>query len=128
MINPKFKNISIRLLYIFPLIIFIILLVKSTSSDLNSNSSFGIKYLYVLIVPIFIFSYQSIRNSIIGWIFVMLLYISYLGLWIYGLIEAFEDIGVKTQFIQYFLWWIPVIIFFGLGFLYFKFRPKSRII
>jgi hypothetical protein len=125
--NQRLKNILIRLLYIIPLTVFIYALF-SNWKDLDSESSFGLKYLYVTIVPIIIFAYQSIRNSIVGWILVIFLYLSYLTLWVYGLIEEYLNVGVKYSQEQYFSWWIFVILYLGLGYVYFKFRPKEIMI
>ena len=124
---PDYKSILIRLLYILPLFIFIYGLVNNLKY-LNLNSSFGIKYSYVFTIPILIFTYQSVRNSIIGWIAVMLLYISYLILLIIGLINAYELIGTKYTYIQFFTVCALVIIYMGIGLLYYRFKPKKRVI
>jgi len=121
------KNILTRFLYIIPLMVFIYVLF-SNWKDLDSESSFGIKYFYVTFVPIIIFTYQSIRNSIVGWILVTFLYLSYLTLWVYGLIEEYVNVGVKYSREQYFSWWIFVVLYLGLGYVYFKFRPKKIMI
>ena len=118
---PEFKNVLVRLLYIIPLIIFVVVLVMNLN-ELDSRF-----FLYVSLVPILIFAYQSIRNSIIGWIAVMMLYVIYLVIWIIYLIAGYHYIPVKTSYVQYFSWWIPIIIYFGVGFLYIKFKPKKRI-
>lgn len=123
----NYKSILIRLLYIIPLTVFMYALL-SNWKDLDSESSFGIKYLYVISVPILIFAYQTIRNSIIGWGLVMILYFSYLTLWIYGLVEEYVNIGVKYTHGQYLSWWIFVFLYLGLGFIYYKYRPKKMII
>ena len=120
--RPEFKDILIRLLYIIPLTIFVLVLGINIK-NLDSKS-----FLYISLVPILIFAYQSIRNSIIGWIAVMILYIFYLVIWIISLISGYQDIPVKISYIQYFSWWIPIVLYLGIGLLYFKFRPKKRII
>lgn len=125
--NKRLKTILIRLLYIVPLIIFIIGLFNSLH-EFNSTSSLGIKYKYVFIIPTLIFTYQSIRNSIVGWILVMTLYFAYLTIWVYGLIDEFPFIGLENSFGQYFSWWILVLIYLGLGWVYYKFRPKTNLI
>ena len=125
--NQRLKALLIRLLYIVPLIIFIIGLFNSLH-ELNSTSSLGIKYKYVFTIPILIFTYQSIRNSIVGWILVMLFYFAYLTIWVYGLIDEFLLIGLKYSFGQYFSWWTLVLIYLGLGWIYYKFRPKANLI
>jgi hypothetical protein len=125
--HPDYKNILTRLLYIIPLIVFIYALVKNFK-DLNQISSLGIKYTYVFTIPIFIFAYQTFRNSIIGWIAVMLLYFIYLILLIVGLIETYELIGTKFTYNQFFINSILVIVYLGIGLLYIRFRPKNRII
>ena len=125
--NRKHKAIFIRLLYIIPLILFIIGLFNSLD-ELNSTSSLGIKYKYVFIFSIVIFSYQSIRNSRVGWALVMLLYLSFLTIWVYGLIDGFSMVGAKYTYGQYFSWWIWVLIYLGIGWIYYKFRPKTNLI
>jgi hypothetical protein len=122
-----YKNILIHLLYIIPLIVFIYALVKNLK-DLNQISSIGIKYSYVFIIPILIFAYQTLRNSIIGWIAVMLLYLIYLILLIVGLIQTYELIGTKFTYNQFFINSILAIVYLGIGLLYYRFRPKNRII
>ena len=123
----NYKSILIRLLYIIPLTIFIYAFL-SNWKDLDSVSSVGIKYFYVISIPILIFTYQTIRNSIIGWSLVMILYFSYLTLWVHGLIEEYVNIGAKYTYGQYFSWWIIVVLYLGLGFIYFKYRPRKLII
>jgi hypothetical protein len=125
--NKRLKEILIRLLYFIPLVVFIIGLLLSLK-ELEFNSSIGMKYKYVFGIPIVIFAYQTIRNSQLGWILVMILYISFLGLWIYELIGEFSLIGAKYTYGQYLFWWIFVIIYLGLGVIYFKFRPKKKTI
>lgn len=125
--KQRTKNVLIRLLYLIPLLFFMIGLI--TSFDImNSFCSLGIKYKYVFMLPIIIFTYQTIRNSLIGWILVMILYLSYLTIWIYGLIDKFSMIGAKYTYGQYFSWWFFVLIYIGIGVIYIKFRPKKLII
>ena len=125
--NKISNNFLTRLLYIIPLCIFIFALI-SNWNDLSLNSSLGIKYSYILIIPSIIFAYQTIRNSIIGWILVMLMYLSFLALWSYTLIEAFSLVGAKHSIGQYITWWIFVMFYLILGFLYFKYRSRKRIL
>ena len=121
------KNILIRLLYIIPLLIFAFGFFTSRN-ELNSLNSFGIKYLYIFLIPTIIFLYQTIRNSIAGWILIMIMYLTYLGILIKGLIDEFDLVGVKYEFGQYLIFWISVIIFLGIGVIYYIYRPKKRLI
>lgn len=125
--NKRLKNSLIRLLYFIPLIIFIFGFIFSLK-DLEYDSSLGLKYKYVFGIPILVFAYQTIRNSIIGWTLVMLLYFVYLWIWIWRLIDQYSLIGAKYTYGQYFSWWILVLIYIGLGLIYFKIRPKRLMI
>ena len=125
--NERLNNLLIRFLYLIPLAIFVFTIIGERS-NLNAYSSFNIKYLYVYLIPIVIFGYQSIRNSKLGWILVMLLYSTFLVDWIYRLLGQYSMIGGKYTYEQYFSWWIFVILYLGLGYVYFKFRPKELMI
>jgi len=119
------KNKLIRLLYVIPLLIFVFGFITSRN-EFNSLSSFGVKYLYIFLIPTIIFSYQTIRYSIAGWILIMILYLAYLGIWVKGLIEMYDLVGGKHSYGQYFTLWILVIIYLGIGLIYYIYRPKKR--
>lgn len=122
--NKRLKEVLIRLLYVIPLLLFTTELFYSLDS-LNSTTSFGIKYKYAFIIPIFIFAYQSIRNSKLGWLLVLSLYLTFLTIWVIRLIEAFSMVGAKFTYGQYLLFWVFVLLYLGIGFVYYKFRPKT---
>ena len=124
--NKRLKEVLIRLLYVIPLLLFTTELFYSLDS-LNSTTSFGIKYKYAFIFPIFIFAYQSIRNSKLGWFLVLSLYLTFLTIWVIRLIEAFSMVGAKFTYGQYLLFWVFVLLYLGIGFVYYKFRPKTRL-
>ena len=121
------KNILIRLLYVIPLLIFVFGFIKGRD-ELNSVSSFGVEYFYIFLIPTIIFLYQTIRNSIVGWILVLILYLTYLVIWVKGLIEMYDLVGGKHDYSQYIILWIFVIFYLGIGLIYYKYRPKKRLI
>lgn len=121
------KNLLIRLLYLIPLLIFVFGFIMSRN-ELDNMSSFGIEYFYIFLIPTIIFLYQTIRNSIIGWVLVLILYLTYLGIWIKGLIEMYDLVGAKYEYSQYFTLWILVIIYLGIGLIYYIYRPKKKLI
>ncbi len=125
--KPRKKELLIRLLYFIPLTLFVLMFIGEWG-NLNEYSSFKIKYLYVYLIPIVIFTYQTIRNSRLGWILVMILYLLFLFNWIYRLIEQYSTIGGRYTSGHYFLLWIFVLIYVGIGIVYIKFRPKKLII
>lgn len=119
------KFILTKLLYIIPLLFFIFGLITNLK-NLNLDSSFGIKYKYIFIVPILIFLYQSIRNTKTGWVLVILLYLIFLTAWITNLVDSFTLIGLKYSITDYLFWCLFVVVYLGLGWVYYKFRPKKR--
>jgi hypothetical protein len=84
--------------------------------------------LFILLVPIAVFAYQSIRNSLFGWIAVMAIYLIFLVFWIIGLIEAYDLVGAKHDINQYLSWWTYVFIYLVIGFLYLKILPREKTI
>jgi len=125
--KKRLQNILIRLLYFIPLTIFVFAIIGERR-NLNDYSSFNVKYFYVYLIPIIIFGYQTIRNSKLGWILVMLLYTLFLADWIYRLLGQYSIVGGKFTDGQYFSWWIFVLLYLGLGYVYFRFRPKEIMI
>ncbi len=125
--KPRKKELLIRLLYFVPLTLFILMFIGEWR-NLNEYSSYKIKYLYVYLIPIVIFTYQTIRNSRLGWILVMILFLLFLFNWIYRLIGQYSMIVGKYTAGQYFLLWIFVLIYVGIGIIYIKFRPEKLII
>ena len=75
-----------------------------------------------------VFLYQSIRNSIIGWGLVMILYMAFLYLLGDGIIDSYYDIGAKIDKQTFVIQILIGLVFMGLGYLYWKIRPKKRLI
>lgn len=123
----KIRGVWLKLLYFIPFLIFIFGLITSWS-ELYSVSSFGIQYLYVFLIPTIIFAYQGIRNSIIGWVAVMILYTLFLIEWIIGLVQAYSLVGAKTSVRQYITIWVFVLFYLGIGVIYINARPKKKLI
>ena len=112
----------LRILYILPALIFLFTFITNLNG-LNQWSSLGIEVKYVLIIPLLIFIYQSLRNSIVGWILVMLLYFVYLIILTFNLLHIeWENSGVLG------LYAFIILIYLFIGFLYFIIRPKEKII
>ena len=121
------KNLLTRLLYIVPLIVFTFFLIDSFS-HLNKTSLLGIKWMYIISAIILIFLYQTIRNSVLGWTLVMILYGLFLYIWAYRLVVASELVAVKTTTGEYIMEWSYVLIYLLIGGVYVMFRPKKRML
>ncbi len=112
----------LRIFYIFPSLIFLFAIITNLK-ELHQMSSLGIEVKYVLLIPFVIFIYQSFRNSIVGWILVLLLYFIYLFLLIINLLNIeWENSGVLGLYI------FTILIYLVIGLLYLIIRPKEKII
>jgi hypothetical protein len=117
------KPLLVRLLYIGPLVIFSFALVVNFGG-LSAINSMGIPYSYLIIVPLIIFAYQSVRNSLLGWALSMGLYMAYLLYWVVDLIVSFDAIVSKGSMRLYLLLWLMVATYLGIGVVYLMARPK----
>ena len=114
----------IRLFYILPCSVFSWGLL-SNLHYLNQQSSFGISYKYVLTIPLLVFLYQSVRNSILGWVLTMSLWIIYLILLVSKIPENYQSsYDNPTVFGLYIL---VILVFLLIGVLYYLIRPKKNV-
>ena len=122
--NLKTKNILIRICYIIPTLIFIFVLIDEL---ILAEEKFR-RVDYAVITATVFFLYQSIRNSVSGWILVMILYLIFLYMLGEGILRSIDYLGAKIDK-QTFLIQIGIgLCFMGLGYLYWRIRPKNRLI
>ena len=81
-----------------------------------------------IIAPLIVFLYQSIRNSIIGWGAAMILYLIFLYLIGDGILSSIDSLGAKIDTQTFVIQILLGLGFLGLGYLYWKIRPKKRLI
>jgi len=122
--KTKIKAIIIRLFYIVPFIFFAYVFIE----ELFLVDERFRKIDYIVLCATVIFLYQSIRNSIIGWILTMFLYFVFLFYVGKGLIWSFGQIGAKIDTKGFLIQCGFILIYLGLGFIYWKIRPKNRMI
>lgn len=122
--NTKTKNLLIRIFYIIPFLIFAYAFVD----ELFIVDKRFQQVDYKVVIPMIIFLYQSIRNSISGWILVILLYLMFMYLLGDGIVNSYYDLGAKIDK-QTFIIQIAIgLLFLGFGYLYWRIRPKKRLI
>lgn len=122
--NVKTKNILIRICYIIPFLLFAYAFIEEGFLVKERFRQFD----YKTIIPMIVFLYQSIRNSIIGWGLAMILYVAFIYLLGDGIIDSYYDIGAKIDKQTFVIQILIGLAFLGLGFLYWKIRPKKRLI
>jgi len=122
--KTKTKEIFIRLLYVIPCLIFLYVMIE----ELFLVDERFRRVDYIVISASFIFLYQSIRNSITGWILTMFLYFSFLFYLAKGLVWSFGQIGNKIDTKGFLIQCIFISIYLGLGIIYWKIRPKNKLI
>jgi len=122
--NIKTKNMLIRICYIIPFLIFAYAFIDEFFIVDKRFQQVD----YKIVIPMIIFLYQSIRNSISGWILAMLLYLMFMYLLGEGIVNSYYDLGAKIDK-QTFIIQIAIgLLFLGLGYLYWRIRPKKRLI
>jgi hypothetical protein len=118
---------TFRLAYIIPATIFLWLFI-GYSDKWTSESSFQLTYFYLLGSVMLIFTYQSIRNSILGWLLVFWLYLIY-GFW---LCQEFQNwwrlIPAKSDPDNIYNWLLFGFIYLLIGLFYWLIRPYRRYI
>jgi len=122
--KTKIKEIVIRLLYIIPFLIFLYVIIEELFLVDESYRRID----YIVTIAAIIFLYQSIRNSIIGWILTMLLYLAFLFYVAKGLVWSFGQIGNKIDTKGFIIQCIFISIYLGLALIYWKIRPKNKMI
>lgn len=122
--KTRIKTFLIRLLYIIPFLIFAYAFIEQL---ILVEERFR-KIDYKVLIPMIIFLYQSIRNSIVGWILIVLLYLAFLYLIIEGIIRSIEYLGGKTDLDILIFQFVFALIYLGLSIIYWKIRPKNRLI
>ncbi|NHB70415.1 hypothetical protein [Perlabentimonas gracilis] len=122
--KTRIKTFLIRLLYIIPFLIFAYAFIEQL---ILVEERFR-KIDYKVLIPMIIFLYQSIRNSIVGWILIVLLYLAFLYLIIEGIIRSIEYLGGKTDLNILIFQFAFALIYLGLSIIYWKIRPKNRLI
>ena len=122
--NIKTKNILIRICYIIPFLIFAYTFIDELFivDERFRNVDFWI------VTPMIVFLYQSIRNSIVGWGAAMILYLIFLYLIGEGILSSIDSLGAKIDKQTFTIQIAIGLSFMGLGYLYWKIRPKKRLI
>ena len=122
------NSIIQRVFYAILFLLYNCVILPDTIKYTWSNSSFGVPYFYIWLIPSVILLYQIIFNNMIGWLIFFTLYIA---LTIYGLIIGFSDIfvnyGIKYSEKAIVLYMIMCIILY-LPFSWFLYliRPSVR--
>lgn len=123
--QSKLGRILVRLAYLLPGGIFAYLLIDY-QDNWSSKSSFGLSFFNLFIIAAGIFLYQGLRNSILGWIGVVMLYLIY-G---YGLIEAYHNwrflMVVKSDPDDIGYWVALFVIYLLVGVFLFIIKPRKR--
>lgn len=120
----KTKNILIRICYLIPFLLFLYTIFEElVLIDKELRQTEGMVY-----VAATIFLFQSIRNSIIGWVLIMLLYLAFLYFVVIGIYSSIQNWGGKIDEHAFKFQCGFAIIYLGLGFLYWRIRPKKRLI
>jgi hypothetical protein len=122
--NEKTKNILIRICYIIPFLLFAFAFIEE---GFLMEERFR-KFDFWIIAPLIVFLYQSIRNSIIGWGAAMILYLIFLYLIGNGILSSIDSLGAKIDTQTFVIQILIGLVFMGLGYLYWKIRPKKRLI
>lgn len=120
----KTKDILLRLFYVIPFLFFTYAFIIELFFVVEKFRRVD----YAFLIAMTIFLYQSIRNSIIGWILVMVLYLIFLYMLGEGIIRSINYLGAKMDMRTLLIQCGFVLVYLGLGFLYLKIRPKKRII
>jgi len=122
--NIKTKKVLIRLCYIIPFLAFAFTFIDELFFVDERFQEID----FWIITPMIVFLYQSIRNSIIGWGAAMILYLIFLYLIGEGILRSIDYLGAKIDK-QTFMIQIAIgLLFLGLGYLYWKIRPRKRLI
>jgi len=122
--NIKTKNILIRICYIIPFLLF-------TYTFIDERFLVDERFRKVdlwIVISMIVFFYQSIRNSILGWLSSMILYLIFLFMISKGIFSSIEDLGAKIDMQGFIVQCLLIFMYLGLGFLYWKIRPKERLI
>jgi hypothetical protein len=122
--KTRIKPFLIRLLYIIPLLIFAYAFIEQL---ILVDERFR-KIDYIVLTAMIIFLYQSIRNSIVGLILAMFLYIVFLFYIGKGLVWSFGQIGAKIDTKGFLIQCVFILIYLGIGLVYWKIRPKNKVI
>lgn len=122
--NLKTKNILIRICYIIPFLLFAYAFIEEGFLMEERFRQFD----FWIIAPLIVFLYQSIRNSIIGWGAAMILYLIFLYLIGDGILSSIDSLGAKIDTQTFVIQLLIGLVFMGLGYLYWRIRPKKRLI
>jgi hypothetical protein len=122
--NLKTKNILIRICYIIPFLVFAYTFIDER---FLVDERFRKVDLWI-VIPMIVFLYQLIRNSIIGWGAAMILYLIFLYLIGEGILRSIGSLGAKIDKQTFMIQIVFGLLYLGLGYLYWKIRPKKRLI
>lgn len=125
LLHSKFGRVLIRLTYLLPGFVFLYLLFDY-NDKWSAQSSFGLSFFSLFSIAAFVFLYQALRNSILGWVGVLMLYLIY-G---YGLIEAYHNwsflMVVKSDPDDIGYWVALFLIYLLVGVFLFIIKPRKR--
>ncbi|MBN2894138.1 MAG: hypothetical protein JXL97_19865 [Bacteroidales bacterium] len=124
----KIKNseLATRLFYIVPFVLFLSLMIFDRNNLKNTGLS-GLQNWLLYAISGVLFLYQSIRNSIVGWVLVLMIYTFFLVILLkiaIGVIMLAAFAGI----IGIGFWLIVLAIYLFLGYIYLKIRPIGRVI
>jgi hypothetical protein len=113
-----------RLPYIIPGLFFIWIFIDFRGIWFSKNS-LGLNYLIISLIPALIFTYQSIRNSKIGWFLIMILWLTYFVMIIVDFKHKTIDLlGIKTNTKDVLINLFLILGIIAIGYVYYKLKPK----
>ena len=127
--ETKFWKISfwIRLFYLIPTILLTIGIYNAVVGYSDSFNSF-LGLFWIIIIAWIVFIYQLIRNSLTGWILIVILYLAYLTMLLLPISEFIDLYGVKYGFKSLIVFILVRVGYLGIGYILWKIRPKKRIV
>jgi len=121
------RNKSVQRIFYFTLLLVYNILFFTSDGGIKGDSSIGIPYIWVWIIPTIVLIYQTIFNDKIGWWAFFLLYVFYVGLTIKSITEWIIwkcDVVIECLLSSILLW---IILFVFGWFLYLISPAKGRV-